>query len=99
MNYTYIYSTQNTYIIIFNNSISDVNYFKSFLLNDIPLKVPIADQVLQQYSLIVFQLITTNNQDPNDLKNYMWKYDLTIEARNYNLLRIVNGQGALAYST
>lgn len=99
MNYTYVYSTQNTYIIIFNNSISDVNYFKSFLLNDIPLKVPIADQVLQQYSLIVFQLITTNNQDPNDLKNYMWKYDLTIEARNYNLLRIVNGQGALAYST
>ena len=99
MNFTYVYSTQNTYIIIFNNSISDVNYFKSFLLNDIPLKVPIADQVLQQYSLIVFQLITNNTQDPNDLKNYMWKYDLTIEARNYNLLRIVNGQGALAYST
>jgi len=99
MNFTYVYQTQNTYIIIFNNSISDVNYFKSFLLNDIFLKVPIADQVLQRYSLIVFQLITANNQDPNDLKNYMWKYDLTIEARNYNLLRIVNGQGALAYST
>ena len=96
MSYTNIYSTQNTYIIIPSDN---VNYFKTFFLNDISLKIPIADKLLLQYSLIVFQLLTTNTQDPNDLKNYMWKYDLTIEARNYNLLRIVNGQGALAYST
>ena len=96
MSFTNVYSTQNTYIIILSD---DSNIFKSFLLNDISLKVPIAEKLLQQYSLIVFQLLNTNNQDPNDLKNYMWKYDLTIEARNYNLLRIVNGQGALAYST
>jgi hypothetical protein len=96
MSYTNIYSTHNTYIIIPSDN---VNYFKTFFLNDISLKIPIADKLLLQYSLIVFQLLTTNTQDPNDLKNYMWKYDLTIEARNYNLLRIVNGQGALAYST
>ena len=44
-------------------------------------------------------MIALNNNNPDNLKNYLWNYDLFVEAHNYNLLRISNGTGAVAYST
>ena len=51
------------------------------------------------YSIIIFKIIEHTNINPNNLKNYLWNYDLFIEAHNYNLLRISNGTGAVAYTT
>ena len=31
-------------------------------------------------------------------KNYLWNYNLNVEAINYNILRIVSGSGAIVYS-
>jgi len=55
--------------------------------------------LLLPLSLIIFQVNETSNANPDALKNYLWRYDLFIEAHNYNLLRVVNGEGSVAYST
>ena len=70
-------------------------------ITDTMLKTPIdgTPLVIQAYSIIIFSMKTTTNKNPDELKNYLWKYDLFIEAHNYNLLRIVSGNGSVAYST
>jgi len=70
-------------------------------ITDTMLKTPIdgTPLVIQAYSIIIFSMKTTTNKNPDELKDYLWKYDLFIEAHNYNLLRIVSGNGSVAYST
>jgi hypothetical protein len=70
-------------------------------ITDTMLETPIdgTPLILQAYSIIIFSVKTIINQNPDELKKYLWKYDLFIEAHNYNLLRIVSGNGAIAYST
>jgi len=72
-----------------------------YATTDVMLANPIGGTplVLQAYSIIIFSVKTVISQNPDELKKYLWKYDLFIEAHNYNLLRIVNGNGAIAYST
>jgi hypothetical protein len=62
-------------------------------------QLPNFPNILQTYSIIIFTVSEVNNNNPNNLKNYLWSYDLFIEAHNYNLLRIADGTGAEAYST
>lgn len=73
----------------------------AYLESDYTLSNPISNfpNQLQTYSIIIFTVSEVNNNNPNNLKNYLWAYDLFIEAYNYNLLRIADGTGAEAYST
>lgn len=69
--------------------------------NDLNFTTPISNfpQQLLPLSSIIFQIIENSTINPDDLRNYLWRYDLYIEAHNYNLLRVVNGEGSVAYST
>jgi len=88
----------NTYIIPLTGMICNIYpedklNFQSFdQINNFP-------QQFLPYSIIIFTMIPLNNNNPDNLKNYLWNYDLFVEAHNYNLLRISNGTGAVAYST
>jgi hypothetical protein len=62
-------------------------------------QIPNFPKQLQSYSLIIFSITELNNNNPNNLKNYLWYYDLFVEAHSYNLLRIADGTGLVAYST
>jgi hypothetical protein len=75
--------------------------FQLYDITDTMLETPIdgTPLVLDAYSIIIFSVKTIIRQNPDELKKYLWKYDLFIEAHNYNLLRIVSGNGAIAYST
>jgi hypothetical protein len=75
--------------------------FRLYATTDTMFQTPIGGTplILQAYSIIIFSVKTIINQNPDELKKYLWKYDLFIEAHNYNLLRIVSGNGAIAYST
>lgn len=75
--------------------------FRLYATTDIMFETPIEGTplILEAYSIIIFAVKTVINQNPDELKKYLWKYDLFIEAHNYNLLRIVSGNGAIAYST
>lgn len=89
-------SKQTTYTVPLTNCT-----MFAFLESDYSLSNPIPNfpNVLQNYSLIIFRINNLSNNNPNNLKNYLWSYDLFIEAHNYNLLRISDGTGAEAYST
>lgn len=75
--------------------------FRLYDITDIMFETPIEGTplILEAYSIIIFSVKTIISQNPDELKKYLWKYDLFIEAHNYNLLRIVSGNGAIAYST
>jgi hypothetical protein len=89
-------SRQTTYTIPLSNCL-----MSAYLESDYTLSNPINNfpNQLQTYSIILFTVSELNNNNPNNLKNYLWAYDLFIEAHNYNLLRIADGTGAEAYST
>ena len=69
--------------------------------SDLNFTTPINNfpQQLLPLSSIIIQILENSSINPDDLKNYLWRYDLFIEAHNYNLLRVVNGEGFVAYST
>jgi hypothetical protein len=75
--------------------------FRLYDITDIMFENPIEGTplILEAYSIIIFSVKTIISQNPDELKKYLWKYDLFIEAHNYNLLRIVSGNGSIAYST
>jgi len=87
---------QTTYTIPLSDCL-----MSAYLESDYTLSNPISNfpNQLQTYSIIIFTVSEVNNNNPNNLKNYLWAYDLFIEAYNYNLLRIADGTGAEAYST
>ena len=88
----------NTYVIPLTRLLlsiypeNNLNFQPSDLVAGFP-------QQFLPYSLIIFTITPLTNNNPNNLKNYLWNYDLFIEAHNYNLLRISNGTGAVAFST
>lgn len=96
MTFSVFVSSGNYYVIELSNSTITL-----YDLTDVNLSTPITNfpQQILEYSIIVLQMTNTNNENPDNLKNYLWKYDLFIEAHNYNLLRIINGTGSLAYSS
>jgi hypothetical protein len=102
--YNAIFSFANVYRDGDNYVIPLTNFFCN-IYQENNLNFELTDQISgfpQQflpYSLIIFKMIPLNNNNPDNLKNYLWNYDLFIEAHNYNLLRISNGTGAVAYST
>ena len=111
---TYINGVTTTYYCVcnlINQLISIINgvytipmtsgTFRLYAPTDVMFTNPIGGTplILQAYSIIIFSVKTTISQNPDELKKYLWKYDLFIEAHNYNLLRIVSGSGAIAYST
>jgi len=73
----------------------------AFMESDYSLTNPLQNfpTILQNYSLIILRMNKFKSNNPNNLKNYLWSYDLFVEAHNYNLLRISDGTGAEAYST
>lgn len=89
-------SKQTTYTVPLTNS-TMFAFFESD--NSLSTPIPNFPNVLQNYSLIIFRINNLSNNNPNNLKNYLWAYDLFVEAHNYNLLRISDGTGAEAYST
>jgi len=89
---------ENTYIIPLTNNLC--NIYPEDKLNFEPFEqVPTFPQQFLSYSIIILNINVLNNNNPDNLKNYLWNYDLFVEAHNYNLLRISNGTGAVAYST
>ena len=111
---TYIDGLTTTYYCICdltNQSINIINgvytitmtsgTFRLYDPIDVMFETPIdgTPLILQAYSIIIFSVKKIIRQNPDELKKYLWKYDLFIEAHNYNLLRIVGGNGAIAYST
>ena len=88
----------NLYIIPLTGFICNIyeEHSLTFATNDQIANFP---QQFIPYSIIIFKIIEHTNINPNNLKNYLWNYDLFIEAHNYNLLRISNGTGAVAYTT
>ena len=105
-------TTRETYNTIFNfaNISRSGDYYiiplTGFIMNVYPQndlnftnQIPNFPQQFQSYSIIIFNIKDLNNNNPDNLKNYLWNYDVFIEAHNYNLLRISDGTGAVAYST
>ena len=81
-------------VIPLNNNLS-----RLYLASDIQFIDPVYNGVLLPNSILIYHTTEVNNTNPDDLQNYLWRYDLMIEAHNYNLLRIVNGEGSVAFST
>ena len=48
-------------------------------------------------SILILRLEEQNTQNPDDLKRYVWRYDVMVEAHGYNLLRISGGMGGLVF--
>jgi hypothetical protein len=48
-------------------------------------------------SILILRLEEQNTQNPEDLKRYVWRYDVMVEAHGYNLLRISGGMGGLVF--
>jgi hypothetical protein len=96
MTFSLFVSTGSYYVIELTNATITL-----YAITDLNLATPITNfpQQILPYSIIVFRMTDANNENPDNLKNYLWKYDLFIEAHNYNLLRIINGTGSLAYSS
>ena len=95
-NFANVYRSGNYYVIPLTGFIMNV-----YPQNDLNFtnQIPNFPQQFQPYSLIIFSMIELNNNNPDNLKNYLWNYDLFIEAHSYNLLRVADGTGAVAYST
>ena len=96
LTFSYLYRDGNTYVIPLTNFLMNV-----YPENDYTFTTQITNfpKQLQTYSLIIFSITELNNNNPNNLKNYLWNYDLFVEAHSYNLLRIADGTGLVAYST
>ena len=48
-------------------------------------------------SILILRVEEQNSQNPEDLKRYVWRYDVMVEAHSYNLLRISGGMGGLVF--
>ena len=89
-----VYSEGNkkTYVAIIANK--EIKLFTKD--DDKPFSQPI---ILTNISLIIFS--TFKKETNNNLiteNNYLWNYNLYVEAINYNILRIVSGMGDIVYA-
>jgi hypothetical protein len=96
LTFSYAYRVDNIYVIPLTNFLMNLYYEND---STFTTQIPNFPKQLQSYSLIIFSITELNNNNPNNLKNYLWYYDLFVEAHSYNLLRIADGTGLVAYST
>jgi hypothetical protein len=96
LTFSYVYRAGNIYVIPLTNFLMNLYYENDYTFTS---QIPNFPKQLQTYSLIIFSITELNNNNPNNLKNYLWNYDLFVEAHSYNLLRIADGTGLVAYST
>jgi hypothetical protein len=94
--FRYVYRAGNICVIPLTDFLMNVYPENDYTFET---QIPNFPNQLQTYSLIMFSITELNNNNPNNLKNYLWCYDLFIEAHSYNLLRIADGTGLVAYST
>ena len=69
--------------------------------SDVYYSVPIASfpQEILGGSILILRVEEQNTQNPDDLRRYLWRYDVYVEAHSYNLLRITGGVGGLVFNT
>jgi hypothetical protein len=95
-----VYSDKNktTYIAILanDNSENGITLYNPNYYNLEDVVVPL-DPIINP-SLIIFSVLNSNNINIDKKKNYLWNYNLNVEAINYNILRIVSGSGAIVYA-
>lgn len=96
LTFSNVYRDGNTYVIPLTNFLMNIYPENDYTFTT---QIPNFPKQLQTYSLIIFSITELNNNNPNNLKNYLWNYDLFVEAHSYNLLRIADGTGLVAYST
>jgi hypothetical protein len=96
LTFSNVYRAGNIYVIPLTNFLLNIYYENDYTFTT---QIPNFPKQLQTYSLIIFSITELNNNNPNNLKNYLWYYDLFVEAHSYNLLRIADGTGLVAYST
>jgi hypothetical protein len=96
LRFSYVYRADNIYVIPLTNFLMNIYPENDYSFTN---QIPNFPKQLQTYSLIIFSITELNNDNPNNLKNYLWYYDLFVEAHSYNLLRIADGTGLVAYST
>jgi hypothetical protein len=102
MLYSTIYSVYNdnmktTYVAILKDK--DGNSRGITLYNQNNLEEPIVQyDEFTNPSLIIFTIVNNNNFNIDKKKNYLWDYNLNVEAINYNIFRIVSGSGAIVYA-
>jgi hypothetical protein len=90
--------SKTTYIAILasDNSENGITLYNPNYYNLEDVVVPL-DPIIDP-SLIIFSVIDSNNINIDKKKNYLWNYNLNVEAINYNILRIVSGSGAIVYA-
>jgi hypothetical protein len=107
INYITVYSVytdnlKTTYAAVLTDIGSDIRLDKGITLyNQNNLEEPILqDETFNRPSLIIFTIVNNNHNSFNidKKKNYLWNYNLNVEAINYNILRIVSGSGAIVYA-
>ena len=91
-----VYKSGDTYVIPLTGFLLNVYLETDLNFNEQVSQFP---KQFLPYSIIIFNITEFNNNNPDNLKNYLWNYDLFVEAHSYNLLRIADGTGAVAYST
>ena len=95
-----VYSDKNktTYVAILanDNSENGITLYNPYYYNLEDVVVPL-DPIINP-SLIIFSVLNSNNINIDKKKNYLWNYNLNVEAINYNILRIVSGSGAIVYA-
>ena len=93
-----VYSDKNktTYIAVLANEMSD-NGLTLYNLNNLEESV-VGSEPFTNPSIIIFSILNTNTINIDKKKNYLWNYNLNVEAISYNILRIVSGSGAIVYA-
>jgi len=102
MKYTSIYNvysdtSKSIYVAILNNEVVMYDVIK-YHENDLETPIIIELDTLNTPSIIIFTTSNDNNINIDKKRNYLWNYNLNVEAINYNILRIVSGSGAIVYS-
>lgn len=87
---------KTTYVAILTNISLDKGIT---LYNQNNLEEPIVQlDKFTNPSLIIFTTINNNSFNIDKKKNYLWNYNLNVEAINYNILRIVSGSAGIVYA-
>jgi hypothetical protein len=88
--------TKTTYVAVLANETSE-NGITLYNLDNLENPFVVSDAFTNP-SIIIFSILHNNNINIDKKKNYLWNYNLNVEAISYNILRIVSGSGAIVYS-
>ena len=93
-----VYSDKNktTFVAVLTNDTS-TNGLTMYSPDNLEEPIVLSDTFTNP-SLIIFSILNNNNINIDKKKNYLWNYNLNVEAISYNILRIVSGSGAIVYA-